>query len=120
MDKPSVSQRPQRRTHIEIGEVCALLRRLEVAHKAIQSARDDIAAQTNTLHDWLASSDDFADAWQKFSAAGGTTAKDFIRSLDGRLQPRPVEQRQHLRIIADNTVKQRRIGSGKTPPPNAA
>jgi hypothetical protein len=109
---------PRYRTRIEVSEIIALLQHLEHHNAEIQRHRKTIADHTATLHHWLACSDEFAAAWGEFTAAGGTTGDDFYAFVRGRWQSRPVEQHQHLRLIADNTIKRRRVG--KKPPPNAA
>jgi hypothetical protein len=119
MDKRPARSRAnvRQRTGIGYDEVSALLRRIEQHGAAIQRHRKAIAEHTTTLHDWLACSDEFANAWRKFIAAGGTTGRDFNLFVDGRFQSRSVEQHQHLRLIADNTIKRRRITKK---PPDAA
>lgn len=112
--------KPRQRTHIDASEIYALLRKIEYGNSAIQRHRKALAEHTTTFHEWLAHSDEFAEAWHEFTAAGGISSKDFELFIAGRWQPRPVEQHKHLRLIADNTAKRRRIGTTKKPPDNAA
>ena len=37
--------------------------------------------------------------WRKFTSSGGITADDFARFREGRLRPRIVHGRRHLRLI---------------------
>lgn len=89
--RPSPKREPER-TAISIQEVQHLLNDM-AAH------RDALAADAETLQDWLAHSTDFMIAWRQFAANGGLTGQDFVAFVQGRLQRRPTRTRRHLRLI---------------------
>ena len=89
------SQRKARRNSIHISEVIIVLRKLE-------EHRTEIGRYTTMLHEWLKTSDDFAEAWTAFSAAGGISAEDFHAFIHDQFPGRPVKQQKHLRLVASN------------------
>jgi hypothetical protein len=80
-------------TYIQVSAVIALLRSIE-AHR--QALCDNEA----TLHNWLRASSEFTRAWSKFVSAGGVSAADFDKFMDGQFRGRRIRQKKHLRLVA--------------------
>jgi hypothetical protein len=87
------------RTCIEVSEVYTLLRMLG-QHRA------EADRYTRILHEWLKCSDDFAEAWTAFSAAGGISAEDFYAFINNQFPGRSVKQQKHLRLVTNNTMEE--------------
>jgi hypothetical protein len=78
---------------IHVDEVIGLLRSIE-RHR--QGLRDHMM----TLHRWLNGSSEFAEAWRTFTQAGGISAEDFDKFIDGGFCARRARCKRHLRLIS--------------------
>jgi hypothetical protein len=99
---PRRRRRSRPRAYISANEIIIVLRKLEQHRAEIQHHQQSIAAYTNMLQGWLATSDEFAAAWQEFCEQGGLSASDYHAFVHGCFQPRPLECQKHLRLVADN------------------
>jgi hypothetical protein len=87
------------RTYIAGEEVVALLRRIEWH-------RQELTAEAALFKRWLTASPQLQAVWTKFIDAGGITAREFDRFLDGLpFRHRRVRQHRHLRLVARNITK---------------
>ena len=99
--------RPKVRSSITVSEVIILLRKLEQHRTEVHRHQEAIATYTSMLQQWLKWSDEFAEAWTAFSAAGGVSAKDFHAFIHDRFPGRPLSQQQkHLRLVVTNDQAQ--------------
>jgi hypothetical protein len=72
---------------------------LDVLNK-VERHREGLRTAATYFEAILAAEPDLAAQWKAFTRAGGITAHDFRRYLDGRIMRyRPTRHRRHLRLI---------------------
>jgi hypothetical protein len=79
---------------ITSAEVLELLR-------GIEHHRQQIADQSARFERWLAGSSELQAVWTKFTRAGGFTADEFGKFIEGRMRHRICRQRRHLRLLVN-------------------
>ena len=87
-------KRDEQPAYIQVDGVIALLRSNE-RHR--QALRDN----EMTLRNWLKASSEFARVWNVFLSAGGISAGDFEKLMDGRFRARRIRHKRHLRLVAN-------------------
>jgi hypothetical protein len=70
--------------------------------------RQSLDEASQMLQKWQQNSDEFADAWREFLAAGGLTAADWSRWVECTFfRRRRVRIRKHLRLVVNQFVRYR-------------
>jgi hypothetical protein len=87
---------------IRANEVIALLRRIEWNRKALEDAH-------SKFKEWCSQSSELAATYRKFTAAGGISADDFTRFLEGRFRHRPARAKRQLRLVSSTKPQPRRL-----------
>jgi hypothetical protein len=75
--------------------------------QSMERYRQRIADAAFVFSDWLEGSPQLQEVWNKFIQAGGITADDFRKFLDGRFRYRLIRQRRHLRLVVNNKSQRR-------------
>jgi len=67
--------------------------------RSMERHRQSLRESETTLSKWLRASPEFSGAWNVFMSAGGISAEDFDKFLDGKFRAKHTRQKRHLRLI---------------------
>ena len=81
---------------VTTGDVVSLLYEVELA-------RDKISDRLAQLRLWLHKYPELQKHFTQFEAQGGISADEFVQFIAGRMPPRQVTKKKHLRLVVTNT-----------------
>ena len=103
LGKNSNTRQMQRQRHepfdddfVTTGDVVSLLYEVELA-------REKISDRLAQLRLWLHRYPELNKHFTQFEHQGGISADDFVQFIAGRMSPRKVTKKKHLRLVVTNT-----------------